>query len=77
MEYLGIVTKPARGGIGRVFTAGLMFGPMASMVAASLEGEDYYHRFLARYKDGSVRTVECADGSKDYQELIAQAHWKT
>ena len=71
VTYLGTESRPAQGSRGRVFLTALTFGLLESLLVASLEGEDTYHRFLVRYDGGNVKIVSCRENDPRYDELMS------
>lgn len=76
VTYLGTESRPARGSRGRVFFTAVTFGLLESLLVASLEGHDTYHRFLVCYENGEAKTVLCREDDPRYAELMSYVRWE-
>ncbi len=77
VTYLGaelVVTK--RGGLRGAIAGDLLFGDIGAAIGSAMPMEEKVkHRFLVRYDNGEVKTIECFDGTDLYNKLIKIAIW--
>lgn len=76
VKYLGTETKPAKGSHRRIVLTNLLFGFMESLLVASMEGHDLYHRFAVYYDNGEIKIVDCMEGSEQYNALMNYVSWE-
>ena len=72
VSYLGSVYKPRKGAKRRFFLNSLFLGITEGVLFGALEGEELWHRFRVRYDTGTVKILECLDGSKQYYDLMSK-----
>lgn len=77
VTYLGaqsVVTK--RGGLKGAIAGDWLFGDIGALLGAAVPLEEkVQHRFIVRYENGEVKTIECFDGTELYEKLIKVAIW--
>ena len=77
VTYLGaqsVVTK--RGGLRGAIVGDWLFGDIGALLGSAVPLEEkIQHRFIVRYENGEVKTIECFDGTELYEKLIKIAIW--